>query len=224
MNRWSQSNFCRWDKEGGGSNNTKEEETTENEEADAEAEATSEEEPGFEEWLEKEHPEIFGKYSTHTANLVSALRKEREANKGAKTKLKRLVELETADTERKKSEMDEITRLQTELEEQKAKSDSQATALQELKINHAVLSAAAQYEFEDPKDALRFVDRKEIGVDEDGEVTGAEEAVKALVKKRGYLLKQKLKEGNDGGSDDDSLDKDPKKKKKIKDAQPKIPI
>lgn len=179
----------------------------------------------FEAWLEKEHPDIYKKYEDHTGNLLSALRKEREANKSAKKDLARLRELEKAEKEREDADKSEVARLadtNKQLESDLAKAQE---ANKKLVIDHAILAEAGQHGFEDPNDALRFVDRSEIEIGEDGKVEGAAEAVKALAKAKKYLLKKKLSDnGNDTTDETANLEKGPGKKAKVKASQPKISI
>ena len=56
-------------------------------------------------------------------------------------------------------------------------------------IRHAVETAAGSLSFQDPADALTLADLSTVQVADDGTVTGAAEAVKALADKRPYLLK-----------------------------------
>lgn len=179
----------------------------------------------FEAWLDEQPEELRTTVEGHTSNLVSALRKERKANKGAKEQSKRLAELE--DEKRKQNEAD-----QGELETLKSKNaeltklvENSDAQIKKLTINHAVLTAAAQMDFEDPDDALLFIDTDALEADEDGNVTGVKDALKSVIKKRPYLLKQKL-DDSDNDTDDNKggLDKDPDKQRKIKEGQPKLSI
>ncbi len=84
---------------------------------------------------------------------------------------------------------DEIARLKGELAQAKTEAEQvQATAKAQA-IRHAVETAAAALHFQDPADALTLADLSAVKVADDGTVTGAAEAVKALAGKRPYLLK-----------------------------------
>lgn len=56
--------------------------------------------------------------------------------------------------------------------------------------NAALLTAATAAGFIDPRDALAFVDRSGLEVDDDGNVEGADDAIKALSKAKPHLVRQ----------------------------------
>lgn len=61
--------------------------------------------------------------------------------------------------------------------------------------------------FKDPKVAFRLLDLEEVDVDEDGDVDGLEDAIKALAKKAPYLLV------DDEKDEDDEDDEQPRRRK-----------
>ena len=119
------------------------------------------------------------------AQLAAELEKTRAALKAANAesaaRRKKLEAYEAFD--------EELGRLKTELsqartETEQVRSNAKATA-----IRYAVEAAAGSLNFQDPADALTLADLTAVQVADDGAVTGAAEAVKALADKRPYLLK-----------------------------------
>jgi len=119
------------------------------------------------------------------AQLAAELEKTRAALKAANAesaaRRKKLEAFEAFD--------DELTRVKTELAQAKADAEQTKAAARAAAIRHAVEAAAGSLSFQDPADALTLADLSTVQVAEDGAVTGAAEAVKALADKRPYLLK-----------------------------------
>lgn len=70
------------------------------------------------------------------------------------------------------------------------------------------------YDWANPKTALRLVDLSEVEIDDDGKVTGLDEALKALAESEPYLLKGKDDEDEDDDEEKPSAGQPPKGKQK----------
>ncbi len=112
----------------------------------------------------------------------------------------------------------------TELEKEKAKSaaleQNQQAVIERANtrsINSELKVFAVQAGFVDPDDAVKLVDRAGLAVDDNGEVSGAAEAIKALAEKKPHLLgKQSRTIGsstNPGGDGADGLSEEEQGKK-----------
>ncbi len=129
---------------------------------------------------------------TFDAEYVKKLRGEAADARTARKQLEtRLSELETAEEKRKREALSEVDRLKLELQETQTKWQAAQQAAQERALRNAVALAAVKAEVVDPDDAWRLIDVAALSVDEDGAVSGAEQALKALVKAKPYLVKQK---------------------------------
>jgi hypothetical protein len=84
---------------------------------------------------------------------------------------------------------DELDHVKAELAAARAESELIRANARQTAIRHAVETAAAGLNFQDPADAITLADLSTVQVSDDGTVTGAAEAVKALADKRPYLLK-----------------------------------
>ena len=119
------------------------------------------------------------------AGMAAELEKTRAALKAANAesaaRRKKLEAFEAFD--------DELTRVKKELAEAKAQAEETKARARATAIRHAIETAAAGLNFQDPADAITLADTAAVQVAEDGTVTGAAEAVKALADKRPYLLK-----------------------------------
>jgi hypothetical protein len=143
---------------------------------------------------------------------MATIKQLRQFEKDAKAKLKRLEELEKADSDRRQAEMTEADRLKAELETIKAQHDA---ANQEL-TRRRVLDAARR---EAEKKALAFYpdaleDELKLGsfdsatVKDDGTITGLGEILTDLAKRKPYLLKPAAKAGDiDAGARGGTNDK-----------------
>lgn len=91
-----------------------------------------------------------------------------------------------------REEADKVKRDQM-TDEERARHDSEAAqaalaqANQRL-VSAAVIAEAARLGFADPSDAVAFVDKAQVVIGDDGNVTGAAEAVKALVEAKPHLV------------------------------------
>jgi PAS domain-containing protein len=128
-------------------------------------------------------------YEQSTASLRSALTAERERAKAGAAALKRVSEMEAEEKKRQEAEMTEQQRLQAALDAASIEREQLAASLKAERIRHAILVAASK-EFQDPEDAVLLIDRSGIQISDDGVVTGVDEALKALLKKKPHLVKQ----------------------------------
>jgi hypothetical protein len=131
---------------------------------------------------------------------MATITKLRKFEKEAAPKLKRLDELEQAETKRKQGEMSEAERLKAELEQ----SQSTLTALQSELTRRRVLDAARR-EAETRKlaffpdaleDELKLGTFESATVKDDGSVTGLGSILSDLATRKPYLLKPVPKAGD----------------------------
>lgn len=123
------------------------------------------------------------------AELDRARKALAAANKEAADRRKKLEAFEKAEADRKAAELSEVERLQQQVAEAQLRADAVTAAANERLLKAAVLMEASKLAFVDPSDAWRMLDRDGLAVGDDGEVTGAAEALKALAKAKPYLVK-----------------------------------
>ncbi len=111
----------------------------------------------------------------------------------------KLDELAKAEEERKKAEMSEAERLLAEKEEAARKAqeaEEQAKKAQESAnqriINTEIRSIARSLNANDPNDVLALLDKSNVEIDEEGNVKGVEDAVKALKEAKPWMFKQAI--------------------------------
>ncbi|MEK4910568.1 phage scaffolding protein [Niallia sp. FSL M8-0099] len=139
--------------------------------------------------------------------LAKRLKREKEKQAELDEKLKKLEAYEQAEEERKKAEMSEIERLAAEREEAAKKAEEaeeQAKKAQEAAnkriVDTEIKSIARALNANDLNDVLALLDKSVIEVDEDGNVKGAEEAVKALKEAKPWMFKPAIGADASGGS------------------------
>jgi hypothetical protein len=120
-------------------------------------------------------------------DAIIADRLERERKKYSdydtlKTRAAKLQEIEDA---QKTAEQKQIERIQ-QLEAQAAQA---LTARREADLKSVLVSAASKAGFVDPMDAYAMLDKSKIKIGDDGTVEGVEDAIKALVEAKPYLIK-----------------------------------
>ena len=152
---------------------------------------------------------------------MSTIKSLRAFEKDAKAKLKRLDELEQAETKRKQGEMSEAERLKAELEQ----SQSTLTALQSELTRRRVLDAARR-EAETRKlaffpdaleDELKLGTFESATVKDDGSVTGLSAILTDLATRKPYLLKPAPKAGDiDAGARGSTSQKEEDADRKLK--------
>jgi len=135
----------------------------------------------------------------------SFMRRVNQASRQALEKMAKELGFENADAlkaaAKAKKEADEAAK--TELEKEKARAEKaeneKKAALEAANtrlINAEIKVFAVQAGFVDPADAVALVDKSGIQVDEQGNVTGAKDAVEALAKAKPHLVSK----GKPGGS------------------------
>lgn len=143
----------------------------------------------FEEWLKTQPEDIQKLYEGHTANLKSALDKERKANGEAAAKNKRLAELEQKEKERAEAELSASQKAEKALEEQKTLAQQLQEENKKLKLRSDFNAKAdklkLQFASEDAaEDAFAKLDLSTVGDD----LKGMEAAVKTVAEKYSYLF------------------------------------
>lgn len=119
------------------------------------------------------------------AHIADRLKREREkyADYDAlKTRAAKLQEIEDAQKSAEEKLQEQLTALQQQTE--KAKADRRDAVLRS-----AIVAAAAKAGMTDPADAYSLLDKSKIEIKDDDTVTGIEEAIKALVESKPYLVK-----------------------------------
>jgi hypothetical protein len=139
--------------------------------------------------------------------IQKRLKREKEKQADLDAKLKRLEEFEKAEEERKKAAMSEAERLKAEKEEAakqaleatEAAKKAQEKANQRI-VNTEIKSIARTLNANDPSDVLALLDKSAIEMDDEGNVTGIEEAVKALKEAKPWMFKLSIGADAAGGS------------------------
>jgi hypothetical protein len=120
---------------------------------------------------------------------LDEMRKQLKAvNAESAGRRKKLEEIEAAEAKRKQAELSEVDQLKAKLAvQEKARLEAEAK-MSEALIQHAVEMIAAGMKFHKPAVAYALLDLAGISIGEDGKVTGAEDALKKLVKEHSYLV------------------------------------
>ena len=111
-----------------------------------------------------------------------------QANKEAARRRHLLKQYEEAERKRKEAEMTELERAQARLKELEEVVEGLKVENSELLVDGVVRATALKMGFRNPEDALLLADFGEVEITEDRKVRGVEEALKALIKERPYLL------------------------------------
>jgi hypothetical protein len=114
----------------------------------------------------------------------------KDANKEAASKRVRLEELERADQERQKASLSEVDRLKQQVAEAQSEAEKARSEAATVRVKTAVIVAAGQMGFQDPEDAYALLDLSKLEIEKDGKVAGVDEALKALVKAKAYMIKK----------------------------------
>lgn len=101
------------------------------------------------------------------------------------------------ETERLQTERDEASTKATQAEERATKAQEQANARI---INTEIKSIARALNANDPGDILALLDKSVITIDDNGDVVGIDEAVKALKEAKPWMFKQAVGADASGGS------------------------
>lgn len=91
---------------------------------------------------------------------------------------------------------DELTKASESAKELAAKNEKAEERIAGLVLENAFLSSNT-ISWHDPKAALKLADLSEVEVDEDGDVTGLDEALKKLAKAKPYLVKSEKDDDDD---------------------------
>lgn len=122
------------------------------------------------------------------ARLASAEAALKAANHESAERRTKLAAFEKTEADRAAAALSETEKLTKRAEEaEKAKAEALNTANARL-LKAEVISKAAALKFANPADALALIDQSKLKVGDDGEVTGAEELLKALAAAKPYLL------------------------------------
>ena len=131
-----------------------------------------------------------GTGATPTAAEVEQLRAAlKAANKEAAERRKKLDALEAAEAKRKEDELSEVEKADKRAKDAETKAQQLEQRWRDGMLRSAVTLAATQAQFYDPEDAYRLADLSSLTVNDDGTVTGVEDALKALVKAKPHLVK-----------------------------------
>jgi hypothetical protein len=129
------------------------------------------------------------------AELIAENARMRDALKAANSesasRRKKLEEYEKAEQERKDAELSETDRLNKKLAEAEAAKQQALSTANERLIRAAFVAQAALAGAEFPNDAFLLAERAGVTIDDDGNVTGVAEAVKAIVESGRLPLKDK---------------------------------
>lgn len=126
----------------------------------------------------------------------------RDANRESADRRKKLEAYETAEAERKQAEMTEVQKLQAKLEKAEAERTQAQAQANERVIMAELRAQAASMGFTDLDYAV-FKVRGKVTLNDDGQVEGAEEALKELAKASPVLVKKPsapLNPGNPGAA------------------------
>lgn len=152
------------------------------------------------------------------ALIAKRLERERKKFSDYDDLKKKLAEFEKSEEERKRAEMTEIERLQADLQARDVEKQTLEQQLNELretikreKIVNEFIKVATAHNIAYIDDALKLADLSAVTVDDNG-VKGVEEAVKALVENKPYLVATK-KEPKRIGESTNHDDKQPQKTK-----------
>lgn len=118
--------------------------------------------------------------------LRAALKK---ANAEAARNRHKLADYEKAEQERKDAELSETERLKKQLAEAKEQQNVLIAKNTETQIRAAVERTAATMRFHDPADAYALADLSVVTMDEDGKISGVNDALKALAKAKPHLVR-----------------------------------
>lgn len=123
------------------------------------------------------------------SKLKSALKKERLERKKAARELKQLQKKhEDATKSKQEQEQSELDKAKGEAARLKDENDKLQAQMRTERIKSAVITRATELGFIKPSQAYKLVDLDEID-EEDGEVTGVDEALDELAKDNKHLLK-----------------------------------
>jgi hypothetical protein len=160
------------------------------EKAKAEAEKAKQLEAEQAKKLEEEERKKLEEEAFDKERAMATIKNLREIEKKAKALEKRNAELEANEQKRKDAELSETERLKVQLAREQTEHQKTVAEMTTQRIKMAFLAEATKTNFNDPNDASSMADISTVTVEDDGKVKGVEEAVKALVKAKPYLIKK----------------------------------
>lgn len=104
--------------------------------------------------------------------------------------------------ERKKAEMSDLEKAQTERDEEKTRGDTAETRLAEVLMQSEITVSATKADFHDPQDATSLILLGDIATNDDGSPNrqSVDAAVKRLAESKPHLVKGKGSGSGDGGA------------------------
>ena len=103
-----------------------------------------------------------------------------------------------AEDDRKEKDLEENKKFQELADKRKAERDEAQTKLQQEKVNNALLAEASKAGVVDVEATLKLIDRDKVTVDDDGKVSGVEDAVKTLIEDKPFLKGEGVQPTNIG--------------------------
>jgi hypothetical protein len=154
-------------------------------------------EPGQDE--EVQETEESGVETFDQDRAMATIRKMRQEAKELRAKAKKADELEALEAERQKASMSDLEKAtkRAEAAEAKALKAEEQAKLTLVRARFAVVAARAGALF--PDDVYLLADKSGVETDDDGNVTGVEEAVKALIDAKRIPVGRKPSPELDGG-------------------------
>ena len=122
------------------------------------------------------------------ARLAKADAALKDVNRESAARRKELEVLRAEKTAKDEAEKTETQKLTDAKAKAEAERDVALARAQDLTLRNAVTILASKLLFTDPGDALVFLDRKALTINEDGSVEGLEAALKKLAADKPYLL------------------------------------
>ena len=92
--------------------------------------------------------------------------------------------------DKEEAEKSAIDKLQEELQEIKKQAETERQKAARIKRESQIKDAAVNLNFQDPADAITFLEVDSIKYDDDGNVANAEELLNELAEKKDYLIKK----------------------------------
>jgi len=114
-----------------------------------------------------------------------------EVNERAKKAEAELQKRVKAEEDAEKKRLEEAGQHKELADREKARADSLEAQVRASKIENRVIAEAAKLNIVDAEAALKLIDQSSIEVDKDGNVSGVEDAMKALVESKPYLVNSK---------------------------------
>lgn len=137
---------------------------------------------------------------TATDEVAALNRENAQRRKEASALKKKNDELAAKLKEFEDKDKSDLDKASGEAAKAKAESEKLASDYQKLLIENAFLKDN-KFTWVNPKAALKLADLSDVEIDDEGNVTGVEEALKALAKSDPYLLKVKKDEDEDDDDD-----------------------